>query len=181
MLRLRVGACLLALLILAPAATAGTGDYGRVLRVYEQRGSIPPCRFSAAALSSALTGVDLYGEQYFADFTNAIHSALAARAAGACLAQPLSGTSAAGASGAATRLKLPSLGVTAPTQANLPAPLLVLAGLTAAAILAALAASLFWLQGSEPALVPWWRHLWQEADYRASGVWSEFMDWLRSR
>lgn len=181
MFRLRVALCLLALLVLAPAAAAGTGSYGKVLRVYERRGSIPPCRFSDAALSSALKGVDLYGEQYFADFTNAIQSAQSARAAGACLSSPAAGATAARSSGPLHGLKLPSVEVTAPTQADLPAPLLVLGGLAAAAMLVAAIASVFWLWGSEPALVPWWRHLWQEADHRASGLWSEFVDWLRPR
>jgi hypothetical protein len=181
MLRPRIAVCVLALIVLFPAAAAGASPYSKVLHTYQQRGAIPPCRFTPTELSSALKAVDLYGQQYFADFTNAIQSALAARAGGACGAHPAgSATPAVPSSGGLSGLKLGSIHATAATQADLPAPLLLLAGLAAAGLLIAATTGLFWLRGWEPAFVPWWRHLWHEAEYRAGGIWAEFVDWLRS-
>lgn len=186
MVRPRLALCLLVLLLLAPASLARASAYSKVLRVYQQSGSVPACAFSTGQLTSALKGVDLYGAQYFADFTNAIQNALTARAAGACTSvssRPVStgaGSGSAGAPGSATHLTLPPGQVTAPTQADFPAPLLLLVAFAALAMLIAGTVSIFWLRGREPAVMPWWRHLWQETGFRAGGVWAEFLDWLRS-
>lgn len=114
----------------AAAASAGS-IYQQVLRAYEAAGSIPPCRFSAAQLQSALSGIDTYGAQYFADFTQAIDTALTARAGGEC-----SGAVAPFPAGRVSDLvaRLPS--VTAATSASVPAPLIVLAVLAAGLTLA---------------------------------------------
>ena len=66
----------------ADAASA----YQQVLTIYESEGTIAPCQFTPAALQAALNGVDTYGAQYFADFTQAVQSALTSRAGGACAA-----------------------------------------------------------------------------------------------
>jgi hypothetical protein len=72
--------------LLEPAsASAGTSAYQRVLWAYEHTGTIPACQFSSSELQDALAGVDSYGAQYFADFTQAVQNALSTRAAGACL------------------------------------------------------------------------------------------------
>ena len=81
--RLLVALTLLTVLAL-PANEAFASAYSKVLGVYEQKGTVPPCQFSSAQLSGALKGIDTYGAQYFQDLTNAIQSALAARAGGAC-------------------------------------------------------------------------------------------------
>jgi hypothetical protein len=36
------------------------------------------------------------------------------------------------------------------------------------------------LRGWDPSWAAGWRHAWHEAGYRAGGLWSEFLDWLRS-
>ncbi len=179
MLRPRTALALLALTLLAPAAAASASDYSQVLRMYQQRGSIPPCKFSTSQLAAALKGVNLYGAQYFADFTAAIQNALSARAGGSCLATPVSPARAGGPS-AGTNLSLPPGNVTAATQAGVPAPILLLAVLGATTGLIAALTGLARLRGWEPAVLPWWRHLWQESGYRAGGIWAEFRDWLRS-
>jgi GH25 family lysozyme M1 (1,4-beta-N-acetylmuramidase) len=66
-------------LALIPAAAASASVYTEVLNTYQATGSIPPCRFSSGQLSAALKGIDTYGQQYFADFSDAVQSALAAR------------------------------------------------------------------------------------------------------
>ena len=68
----------------SPRAGLAAGAYQQVLHVYEREGSIPPCQFTSAQLQSALNGVDTYGAQYFADFTQAIQAALTSRAGGSC-------------------------------------------------------------------------------------------------
>lgn len=113
--------------------TAAPSAYEQVLRVYEANGAIPPCRFSASALQRALGGVDTYGAQYFADFTNAIGAALTARAAGSC--GPRRPRLSARASGAAAQVVAPLPSVTTPTSAGVPLPLVVLAVLAVAGAL----------------------------------------------
>ena len=161
---------------LLPAA-ARASAYSDVLRAYQAEGSIPPCRFSSAELAAALKGIDTYGQQYFADFTEAVQSALVQRASGACTpglpAHPLaSGT-------AAPRVPLPA-SVTAATDAGVPAPILAMAGL---GILLALIAGLGALArsfGWDPQWAAAWRHAWAEASYRVGGGLEEFADWWRS-
>jgi hypothetical protein len=110
-----------------PAPAAAADAYQQVLRVYEANGAIPPCRFSAPELQRALGGVDTYGAQYFADFTNAIQAALTARAAGTCGPAPARRRTRASSPSSEAVARLPS--VTAPTSAGVPVPLLVLAAL----------------------------------------------------
>lgn len=174
MRRLAIAAALLTLALVPAAAHASA--YTDVLGVYQADGSIPPCRFSSSELAAALRGIDTYGQQYFADFTAAVQTALAQRASGACtpgLAAHLrTGTV------AAPRTPLPA-SVTSPTDANVPAPILALAALTlllgSAVGLGALARAFGW----EPAWAAAWRHAWREASYRAGGGIGDFVDWWR--
>jgi hypothetical protein len=120
---------------LALPSTAGASSaYQQVLRVYQSDGAIPPCRFSAAELQRALGGVDTYGAQYFADFTNAISAALTARAAGGC--GPAVARRHAQANGASSDVVAPLPSVTAATSAGVPLPLIVLAALAVVGALA---------------------------------------------
>src|SRR5205085_6125127 len=143
----------------------------QVLSAYQAQGSIPPCRFTSAQLSNALKGIDTYGQQYFADFTDAVQTALAQRASGACLA---------GAKHATAVLPplRPGL-LTAPTDAGVPAPILAMAvlGLAIAIALAVTAAARAarW----EPEWLARWRHTCAEASYRIGGGFSVFADWWR--
>ena len=133
--------------------TAGTpvqvaraaSPYQTVLRAYEQSGTVPPCRFSAATLAEALKGVDSYGAQYFADFTQAVNDALSVRAAGACSGTPHRdrGRAAAGSGGRRPGASGPGVGIpahlgalTASTGGSAPAPLLLLGGLALGAAVA---------------------------------------------
>jgi hypothetical protein len=117
-------------LALAPAGADGTGIYQQVLQVYEREGSIPACQFTGAQLQAALGGVDTYGAQYFADFTQAVQAALSARAGGAC-------ASVSGASIGPVRVPgspvppPPGGSLTAPTRAGVPLPLALLGAATA--------------------------------------------------
>jgi hypothetical protein len=115
-----------------PSAAGAADAYQQVLRVYEADGAIPPCRFSAPELQRALGGVDTYGAQYFADFTNAIGAALTARAAGACGPAPARQAAVGGSSDAVARLPA----VTAATSAGVPLPLLVLGALAVVGLVA---------------------------------------------
>jgi hypothetical protein len=117
-----------ALALAAPAQAQSA--YAQVLAAYERTGTVAPCQFGAGELQHALSGVDTYGAQYFADFTQAIEAALTARAGGQCAATtasppPAAGSTPAGVSAAVARLPA----VTAATSAGLPAPLVVLGGL----------------------------------------------------
>jgi hypothetical protein len=118
-------------MLLAPAASAASGQgsiYARVLRAYENHGMVPPCQFSSQQLETALKGINTYGAQYFADFTNAVQNALAARATGACSSSG-QGTH-AGSIGAATTPNNASLrlaALTAGTSSGLPLPILLMA------------------------------------------------------
>jgi hypothetical protein len=117
-----------------PGLAGAASPYQQVLRVYEANGALPPCRFSAPELQRALGGVDTYGAQYFADFTNAIQAALTARAAGTC--GPLPARRSAGTSRASSDVVAPLPSVTAPTSAGVPVPLIVLGVLAVAGALA---------------------------------------------
>jgi hypothetical protein len=129
--------------VTAPAAGSPPSAYQAVLHVYEQQSTVPPCQFSPAQLQSALKGVDAYGAQYFADFTQAIQNALSVRASGSCSpsARPPSArpSSARPPGGAATSHRLPvPIGppahfgpVIAATSAGVPAPLALMGALAA--------------------------------------------------
>jgi hypothetical protein len=164
-----------ALAVSTPPARAST--YTQVLHAYQTHGSVPPCQFSSQQLESALKGIDTYGAQYFADFTSAVQTALAARAGGACAPVHAHATPPSQAAGAP--LKLGS--VTAPTGAALPAPIVLMAVLGALGAMIGLAGTLAWWRGWSPARAAACRHAFAEAGYRASGTWSEFTDWLRPR
>jgi hypothetical protein len=162
-----------------PVSTAGASAYSQVLQRYERDGSIPPCAFSSAELASALSGVDTYGAQYFADFTDAITSALTARAGGACLVPHTAAAPAAGGGQTAPgRLRIGSL--TAATASGVPLPIVLMALIAAAGAVALALAGLLRWRGGEPAWLAGWRHAWGEAGYRAGGAWAGFVDWLRS-
>ena len=173
--RLAFAASLIAL-ALAPAA-AQASAYTDVLHIYQSTGSIPPCSFSSSELAAALQGIDTYGQQYFADFTEAVQSALTQRASGACTP------------GLAARLRASRAGtppaplpasITAATNAGVPAPIIAMAAL---GILLALIAGLGALARSFGWDAEWaaaWRHAWGEASYRVSGGLDEFVDWWRA-
>ena len=158
----------------AGAAAAGAGTlYGRVLHTYQAHGSIPPCQFTSPQLAAALASVDTYGQQYYADFIQAIQSALAARASGVC-----SGTHHLGGAGASAHAasgpRLPS-SITAPTGSGVPAPLIALA--VAAALLAS-AALLARAARRRPGPTDW-SHGWAETRYRMGGFWAALAGRLR--
>lgn len=184
-LRVRLVSLLLPAMLITAAPAFGS-VYSRVLATYEQQGTIPPCTFSTPQLSAALRGVDVYGQQYFADFTAAIQTALAQRAAGACAHGSTAGAAAAGVFSPITARArrgqaLPRGGVTAPTGAGLPAPLAVLAALAGLGLIALALAALARVRGWGAGVPGVWRHLWQEAAWRAGGVWHDFRDWVSVR
>jgi hypothetical protein len=164
------------------AASARASIYSQVLRSYEAHGAVPPCQFTSAQLETALKGIDTYGAQYFADFTNAVQGALRLRGAGACSPAPKQGAAPAAAPTRPAAGQPLTLGpVTAATGASIPAPMLVLAVLGAVAMLLGAAVAVAWWRGWSPRWAGAWSHAWSETGYRAEGLWSEFDDWLRSR
>jgi hypothetical protein len=163
--------------LLAPAA-AHASAYSDVLKTYQLKGSIPPCQYSSKVLNSALKGVDTYGAQYFADFTNAIQTALDNRASGSCAPRSSLGGFGPTTRGPVGTASLRSL--TAPTTAAFPAVILLLALLAGVAVLATAAGAIVVARGWDPAPAAVWRHAWQEAGYRFGGTWAEFRDWLHS-
>jgi hypothetical protein len=169
-------AAALVTLALVPA-TAQASAYTDVLRVYQATGSIPACKFSSSELTAALKGIDTYGQQYFADFTQAVQSALAQRASGACtpgLATHLSGTA------SPSRIPLPA-SVTSATDANIPAPIIAMAALAAVLAAAFGVGAVARGFGWEPRWAASWRHAWAEATYRLGGGLDAFTDWWRAR
>lgn len=171
-----IGAALAALALLPGTALASA--YTQVLGVYQADGSIPPCRFSSTELAAAMKGVDAYGQQYFADFSDAVQSALTARASGACT--PGHHTHLATAGTLPAGPPLPA-SVTSSTDAGVPAAILLMAAialvLAAAVAVLALARAFGW----DPPWAASWRHAWAETAYRAEGGWAVLVDWWRSR
>ena len=165
---------------LVPAVTARANVYTGVLHVYQVNGSIPPCRFTSAQLSTALKGIDTYGQQYFADFSNAVQNALAARASGACSTAAERAVLAARGANAGVGGPLPA-SLTAPTDAGPPAPILLMA---IVALIVGAVLCVRWVAiagGWEPEWALRWRHAWGEAGYRAAGRWGELVDRVRGR
>ena len=150
----------------APSAFAAGSGGGSVQSVYQSTGTIPPCEFSAAQLSSALHRIDTFDAVYFADFPNAIKAALASRAGGACSASRIGA-----AAGSVADAPLPDIPVTAATSGSIPVPMLLLALIAA---LGALGAGGAWmLRRSDPAWAASARHSMAEAGYRLGGIWAE--------
>jgi len=181
--RARLPLALLLAALVIPASAAGASAYTNVLRTYEQTGAVPACRFSTAQLESALKGIDTYGAQYFADFSNAIEAALAARAAGGCASHAAAGQAAAGAAGApggAAPGPTARFGpITAPTAAGIPAPIIVMGALAAALGLVLVLVGALSVGRREPGWAAAWRHSWSEASWHAAGTWEELLDWLK--
>lgn len=173
--RLAFAAALIALELVPAAARASA--YTDVVHAYQAEGSIPACRFSSSELAAALKGIDTYGQQYFADFTEAVQSALAQRASGACRPGLAVHSRASGTSRPSAPLPA---SVTAATDAGVPAPILAMAAvgilLALVAGLGAFARSFGW----DPQWAAAWRHAWAEASYRVGGGLEEFADWWRS-
>lgn len=169
-------AILLSALALWASPASAESTYSRLLNVYQQTGAIPPCSFTSAQLEGVLKGVDTYAAQYFADFTNAVSSALAARASGEC-SRVHAAITTVGSGNA--RLTLPR--VPAATSAGVPLPLVLLAVIGGALLVVAAAAMALRLTGWEPGWAPAWRHSWDEAEYRLAGGWLALRDRLRRR
>ena len=165
-----------------PARAGGISPlYNRVLHAYRAYGRIPPCEFTSPSLATALSEVDSYGQQYFADFIAAIQTALTARASGACSGLHKRAVGVTGrTNGGASLPGAPALpsSVTSPTGSGLPLPLILLLVLSG-------------LVGGSLALIPWWRsrgregwaagwrHGAAEARYQAAGAWLRWRDGRR--
>jgi hypothetical protein len=172
----RLSAGILAGLMAWPAAAAGSGPsslYSRVLQTYQTHGSIPPCQFTSPQLSSALSSVDTYGQQYYADFIVAIQSALAARAGGAC-ARGHQSTVAHTSGQVSGGPSLPA-SVTASTSSGVPAPLIAL-GVAAALLAGATGLAALARRGATPSE---WSHGWAQTRYRVGELWDGLAGRLR--
>ena len=163
-------------LVSLPASMAQANVYTQVLQTYETNATVPPCQFSSQQLESALKGVNTYGQQYFADFTAAVETALDQRASGAC-APAERGAHPAAQSHASVPPLRPGP-VTAATGASLPAPILLMAALAAVLALVGALAAVWWWRGWDPRWAARWRHAWSEAGHRSRGGAMDFDDWL---
>ena len=167
MRRAFAAACLTLVTLAGSAAPAAASAYDQVLNVYEATGgTVPPCMFSSHQLNAALGGVDTYDAQYYADFTDAIQSALAQRAAGAC-GPHRSRARAVGVLPAAG-VRLPS-SATSPTDGSFPAPILLMGAVVLIGGLIAAVIAAFRAGGWDPAWAAASRHAWAEAIYRIEG------------
>jgi hypothetical protein len=179
-LSLLTAVSLTAICLCAVPAVALGSLYNRALRAYQSNGgTIPPCEFTSPQLESVLKGADTYENQYFADFSNAVTTALSERGAGDCGHGSASGIAALGQGRRGPPLKLGP--VTAATGAPVPAPIILLAAI-GGALLAILGVG--WVgrtRGWDPAWTGTWRHAWSEAEYRLGGGWANLVDRLRSR
>ncbi|HWF49344.1 MAG TPA: hypothetical protein VG294_01770 [Solirubrobacteraceae bacterium] len=170
-------------------ATAGN-PFASVSQAYAVNHTIPPCQFSANDLALAQSSVPNDDRQYDQDFVAAIEQARQEQASGACA----SGRTAASAGTATAAATIPAppaspaLGQntalrvgspTAATDSGLPAPILILLVLGALLGAAGAALAAARMRGWDPAWAARMRHSWAEAGYRASGIWSEFDDWIR--
>lgn len=169
-------------LVILPATAARASVYTDVLHAYQANGAIPPCRFSSPQLSTALKGIDTYGQQYFADFTNAVQAALSARASGVCAPGALTAAALAARrrSASAPPPVLPA-SATSSTNANLPAPILLMAAVAIAVGAALGLRAIALARGWDPGWAVRWRHAWGEASYRVGGGWADVVDWLRGQ
>jgi hypothetical protein len=165
----RFTAGILAGLALWPASALASSPstlYGRVLHTYQSHGSIEACQFTSSQLTSVLSSVDTYGQQYYADFIAAIQSALAARASGACSKAHHLNVG-AGAGHVPPGPSLPS-SITASTSSGPPAPLMAL-GIAAALMAGAAGLATLARRRSSPSD---WGHGWAETRYRLGGLWA---------
>jgi hypothetical protein len=165
----------------AGSTSSGSRADANLLTVYQNTGTIPPCRFTIAQLSHALRSIDTFDSVYFEDFPTAIKAALAARAGGACRPGANGATIPAGATVATgPSVGLPSGSVTGGTGASLPLPLLLLAILALAFAFVTGVTAVARAQGADPAWAAALRHTFSETGYRLEGAWEGFADWLRS-
>jgi hypothetical protein len=116
--------------LLFPLRAVAAGDYQQVLQVYEREGTVPSCQFTAGQLQGALGGVDTYGAQYFADFTQAVQAALTSQAGGAC-ATPSSSRVASPPAARSPVPPPPDGSLTAAGSGGIPLPLGLLGALAA--------------------------------------------------
>lgn len=191
--------------LLLAAAPAAADDFTTLYNAYRQTGTINPCKFSTGQLQGALNEVPPDISQYAPDFPDALQSALAARARGACAGKGAAAPAAAPtpappAGGGRPGPPKPtgSAATPAPTQSqptgsiattvqttrgsgasSAPAPVIALAIVMAAFALAALWWTLFSLRGRDPRWLGSARHAFAEAGYRAGVTLEEFGDWLR--
>jgi hypothetical protein len=172
----RLIAAIAAGLALWPASSGASGPgsvYSRVLHTYQAHGSIPACLFTSPQLSSALSSVDTYGQQYYADFIAAINLALSARAAGSCVKGSHQTSPVASGHLAGGPALPPS--VTASTSSDVPAPLIALGG-----VAALLAAATGLAAAARRRTAPSdWGHGWAETRYRVGELWDGLAGRLR--
>lgn len=180
--RLRSAAIALLIVAVCPAgATAASSPslariYTTILSEYTYWGTVPACQFTSAQLNAVLKSIDLYQQAYSSDFPNAIQAALAIRASGDC-GKSGPRLSAGASTGGPLNLGPP----TASTDANLPAPLLILAALVGAIVLLAGAAAVIRSRGWDPRWGAAARQSLGEAGYRIDGAWQDAADRLRRR
>lgn len=165
------------LLALLVPALAGADAYSNVETAYASAGNLPACEFSSRELSAALKQAPNYDLEYFGDFTDAIQTALSQQADGACSGRRAAVVSHARPTGSLARLRPPA-SPTAASGASIPLPLLLGLALAAAAALLGLVVVTARSRGWDPEWAIGVRHSWSEAEYRLSGAWESFRDWL---
>jgi hypothetical protein len=172
---------------LSPVATASVGDpFAAVSQAYAAHHAIPACEFSPTVLARAESSVPNDDQQYDQEFVGALDQARQEQASGACTTTSATASTATASTPAppppaplgqnsALRVGSP----TASTNAGLPAPIIILLVLGGLLGVAGAALTTARVRGWDPAWAAGLRHSWAEAEYRASGIWSEFAAWLR--
>lgn len=182
-------AALLASLLL-PVASAGANAFMAVEQAYAGSPSqtIAPCKFSPGELAQAESSVPNDAQQYDQNLIAAIEQARQQRADGACRPKKRRAANATTPVGTPAPPPAPRLGpgtplhlgsATAATDSGLPAPIAILAVLAGLLLIGGAALGTARLRGWDPGWLARSGHSWREAGHRASGIWSEFGDWLR--
>lgn len=191
-----VGVALLVVAVAAPGVSSAAAPtesiYTRILTVYQSKGTIDPCEFSASQLESALKALGTAGGQYFGDFVQAVQTALSTRAARGCPANRsgaggrAKGGSSTGGSltgvpvGGSAGPPLPEIPLTSASDAGVPAPLIAMAVLAGVIAVLSAAVTLVRRTGIDPGWAAAGRHSAGEAADRIGAAWEDFADWQRS-
>jgi hypothetical protein len=176
--------------LLVPVASASANAFEAVQQAYASSPSetVPPCKFSSAELAQAQSEIPNDDQQYGQNLIAAIQLARQQQANGACRAKKHQKAAAATPVGTPVPPSAAPLGpatplhvgsATAATDSGPPAPILILAILGALVAVAGASLGIARLSGWDPGWVRRSSHSWGEARYRASGIWSEFGDWMR--
>jgi hypothetical protein len=180
---LLASALLMSALAAIVPATAGADALDEITAAFlKHGGTLAPCEFTVKTLHAALDEQETgYNAEYLEIVSSAINAALDAQASEGCGSQagqaaPTKASVAAipGGSGGEPR------SVTAATDAGIPAPIAVLALITAVLALGVATTAVGRRRGWDPLWLADWRHASAEAGFRLGNAWAQLADRVRS-